>query len=149
MWGDSHITKKKNQFKIIAILSQLLPFTNILKNRWSVLERGEEGFSGGSVVKNPPSTQGAAGDAGLITGSGRSPGGGHATHSSVLAWRIPWTEEPGGLHSMGSQRVRHDWSGLACMHAWNGGLGECNMWTTTIFEDKAYFFFFFFKPLSL
>ena len=31
-----------------------------------------------------------------------------ATHSSVLAWRIPWTEEPGGLQSMGSQRVEHD-----------------------------------------
>ena len=31
-----------------------------------------------------------------------------ATHSSVLAWRIPWTEEPGGLQSMGSQGVRHD-----------------------------------------
>ena len=31
-----------------------------------------------------------------------------ATHSSVLAWRIPWTEEPGGLQSMGLQRVRHD-----------------------------------------
>ena len=33
---------------------------------------------------------------------------GMATHSSVLAWRIPWTEEPGGLQSMGSQGVRHD-----------------------------------------
>ena len=32
-----------------------------------------------------------------------------ATHSSTLAWRIPWTEEPGGLQSMGSQRVGHDW----------------------------------------
>ena len=31
-----------------------------------------------------------------------------ATHSSILAWRIPWTEEPGGLQSMGLQRVRHD-----------------------------------------
>ena len=31
-----------------------------------------------------------------------------ATHSSILAWRIPWTEEPGGLKSMGSQRVGHD-----------------------------------------
>ena len=31
-----------------------------------------------------------------------------ATHSSILAWRIPWTEEPGGLQSTGSQRVRHD-----------------------------------------
>ena len=33
---------------------------------------------------------------------------GMATHSSILAWRIPWTEEPGGLHSMGSQTVGHD-----------------------------------------
>ena len=32
------------------------------------------------------------------------------TNSSILAWRIPWTEEPGGLQSMGSQRVRHDWA---------------------------------------
>ena len=36
-----------------------------------------------------------------------------ATHSSVLAWRIPGTGEPGGLPSMGSHRVRHDWSDLA------------------------------------
>ena len=34
---------------------------------------------------------------------------GMATHSSILAWRIPWTEEPGGLESMGLQRVEHDW----------------------------------------
>ena len=33
---------------------------------------------------------------------------GMATHSSILAWRIPWRDEPGGLQSMGSQRVRHD-----------------------------------------
>ena len=38
-----------------------------------------------------------------------------ATHSSVLAWRIPGTEEPGGLLSMGSHRVRHDWSDLAAV----------------------------------
>ena len=41
-----------------------------------------------------------------------------ATHSSILAWEIPWTEEPGGLQSLGLQRVRYDWSDLACMHAW-------------------------------
>ena len=39
-----------------------------------------------------------------------------ATHSSILAWRIPWTEEPGGLQPMGFHRVRHDWSGLACLN---------------------------------
>ena len=36
-----------------------------------------------------------------------------ATHSSILAWRIPWTEEPGGLQSMGSHRLGHDWRDLA------------------------------------
>ena len=35
------------------------------------------------------------------------------THSSILAWEIPWIEEPGGLQPMGSQRIRHDWSDLA------------------------------------
>ena len=39
-----------------------------------------------------------------------------ATHSSILAWRIPWTEEPGGLQSMGSQRVRRDWEANAHSH---------------------------------
>ena len=39
-----------------------------------------------------------------------------ATHSSILVWRIPWTEEPGGLQSIGSQRVGHDWSDLAHTH---------------------------------
>ena len=38
---------------------------------------------------------------------------GMATHSTILAWKIPWTEEPGKLQSMGSQRVRQDWSNLA------------------------------------
>jgi len=41
-----------------------------------------------------------AGDLGLIPGSGRSSGGGMATHSNILVWEIPWTEEPGGLLSL-------------------------------------------------
>ena len=48
------------------------------------------------------------GDAGLIPGSGRSLEEDMAIHSSILAWRIPWTEEPGGLQSIGSQRVGDD-----------------------------------------
>ena len=43
---------------------------------------------------------------------------GMATHSSILAWRIPWTEEPGNLQSRGSKKVRHNWSDLASMHVW-------------------------------
>ena len=48
------------------------------------------------------------GDLGSIPGLGRSPEEGNGTHSSILAWKIPWTEEPGRLQSMGSQRVGHD-----------------------------------------
>ena len=44
---------------------------------------------------------------------------GMATYSSILAWRIPWTEEAGGLQSIGLQRVGHDWSDLACTHSQN------------------------------
>ena len=46
----------------------------------------------------------------LYAQSGRSPGGGHATNSRVLAWVIPWIEELGRLQSMESQRVEHDWA---------------------------------------
>jgi len=66
------------------------------------------GFPGGAVVKNLPANAGDAGNAGFIPGLGRSPGVGNGNHSSNLSWRIPWTEEPGGLQSMGSQRLGHD-----------------------------------------
>ena len=49
-----------------------------------------------------------AGDLGSIPGLERSPEKGKATHPSILAWETPWTEEPGGLQSMGSQRVTHE-----------------------------------------
>ena len=65
------------------------------------------------VAKNPPANAEGAGEVGLIPGSGRSPRVGNGTHSSILAWRIPHTEEPGGLQSMGPQRVQHD---LATVH---------------------------------
>ena len=60
------------------------------------------GFPHSKVNKDSACT---AGDRSSIPGSGRSPGEGNATHSSILAWEIPWTEEPGGLQSMGLQRV--------------------------------------------
>ena len=56
------------------------------------------------VVKNQPANAGDIRDAGSIPGLGSSPGGGMATHSSILAWRIPWTEEPDRLQPMGSQK---------------------------------------------
>ena len=58
----------------------------------------------GLVVKNLPAN---AGDTGWIPGTGRSLEKRMATRSSILAWRVPWTEEPGRLQSMGSHRVGH------------------------------------------
>ena len=63
------------------------------------------------VVRSPLAN---AEDVDSSPGSGRSPGGGHATHSSILAWRTPWTEEPGRLGLIGLQRVAHDWSNITC-----------------------------------
>ena len=71
------------------------------------------GFLGGSDGKESACS---AGDLGLIPGSGRSPGEANGNHSSVLAWEIPWTEEPGWLQCMGSQRVRGDWVTFTSFH---------------------------------
>ena len=67
-----------------------------------------------TVVKNLPANTGDGKRPSLIPGSGWSFGGGHGNHSSILAWRIPRTEGPGRLQSLGLQRVGHDWSSLAC-----------------------------------
>ena len=62
------------------------------------------------VVKNLPANAGDVKDTGSIPGSGRSPGGGHGNplQRSCLENPIPWTEEPGGLQSIGLQRFRHN-----------------------------------------
>ena len=62
-------------------------------------------FPGGTDGKEPTCN---AGDPGSILGSEDPLEEEMATHSSILAWRIPWTEKPGGVQSTGSQRVRHD-----------------------------------------
>ena len=77
-----------------------MPFFQLLKFKWASLVV--------LMVKNPPANAGDLRDAGSSLGQEDPLEKGMATHSSVLAWRIPWTEEPGGLQSMGSQRVRHD-----------------------------------------
>ena len=75
------------------------------KNRGAQLVTSEA-FPGAPEVKNPPANAGDLRDVGLIPESGRFPGGGNDNPlCSILAWRIPRTEEPGGLQSMGPQRV--------------------------------------------
>ena len=63
------------------------------------------GFPGGSVVKNPLAS---AGGAGSILSQEDPLEKEMATHSSSIAWKIPWTDEPGGLQSMGLQRVGYN-----------------------------------------
>ena len=57
-----------------------------------------------------------------------------ATHSSILAWEIPWTEEPGGLQSTGSQRVGHDW---VCMLMHQGILMRAYIWEPLLFASRV------------
>ena len=60
------------------------------------------------VVKNPPANAGDIREAGSIPGSGKIFKEGMVTYSSILAWEIPRTEEPGGLQSIGLKKVRHN-----------------------------------------
>ena len=63
------------------------------------------------IVKESACNEGDTGDMNLIPGSGRCPGEGLARIvSSILAWKLSWTEEPGGLQSIGLQKVSHDWA---------------------------------------
>ena len=64
------------------------------------------------VVKNTPANAGDVRDEGSVPGSGRSPEGGHGSPLQYSCLENPWTEESGGLQSMGLHRVRHDWSNL-------------------------------------
>ena len=62
-------------------------------------------FPGGSVIKNPPANAGDVEASGSIPGSGGAFGKGNGTHSSVLAWGIQWTDEPGRLQSTGDTKT--------------------------------------------
>ena len=75
-------------------------------------------------VKNLDANAGHIRDAGSIPGSGRSLGEGMATHSSILAWKILWTQRPGRLQSIGSQGVRHNWSDLATWELGNNCINQ-------------------------
>ena len=70
--------------------------------------QGDWGFPGGSTVKNLPAMQELQETQAQSLGQENPLERGMATQSSILAWRVPWTEEPCGLQSMGSQRVGHD-----------------------------------------
>ena len=75
---------------------------------WALVAKVSFTFQVVLAVKNLPASGEDMRDSGLIPGLGSSLEEGMATHSSLLAWRIPWTEESGGLQTMGLQRAGHD-----------------------------------------
>ena len=87
------------------------------------------GFPGGSVVKDLPAIAEDTGDKDSIPGWGRSPGGGKDDHCSILVWKIPCTEEPGGLQSMEWQRFGQD---LVTQHSYMGTSVHFCTWASGI-----------------
>ena len=96
----SNLFIKFNKVSLGTRLTQLALYHYFYASFWPF-----QGFPGGSV-----SEQSACNASGLgsVPGWKRSPGEGNGNHSSILAWEISWTKEPGGLQSTGSQRVRHN-----------------------------------------
>ena len=78
---------------------------------WATQHSGRLGFTSEEETQIPPFNMGSFYHALYIVWEKEM-----ATHSSALAWRMPGTEEPGGLQSIGLHIVRHDWSDLACMN---------------------------------
>ena len=111
----ANILQLKNKFKIKKKFSQDFYFisgshpvsllTNHVPVKSCIYLALIWAFLGGSDGKESACS---ARDPGSIPGSGRSPGEETATPSRILAWRTPWTEEPGGLQSMSLQRIGHD-----------------------------------------
>ena len=91
-----------------SFFAYLLFLTTALVMHFISSESHGGAFQVAQWVKKPHVNAGETGDLGSIPGPGRSPGGGHGNHSSILTWRIPWTEEPGGLQPIGLHRVGHD-----------------------------------------
>ena len=100
------------QFSIDSFLEKINAFyksQNPLKK--AVSTREGWGFPGGSEVKNLPINVGDMQDTWVCSLSQEDPLEEEmATHSSILAWEIPWTEDPGGLQFTGWQRIRHSWT---------------------------------------
>ena len=98
-------------FILLWLIDQRRSWRQGVKLRIVLFVKGEvktPGFTGGTSA--PPASVGDTRNMGSICGSGRSPRGGNGNPLQFSCWRIPWTEEPVRLQSMGLQRVGHDWA---------------------------------------
>ena len=96
------------------------------------------GIPGGSAIKNPPSKLEMQEIRVWFLGQEDPLEEGMATHSSVLTWRIQWTEEPGRLQSIESQRLRHDWATNTHTHIFKGLLLRDTHWTIWRRDNMIY-----------
>ena len=119
-WRDSSSERLSNMSEVTQLIGDLVRtgiqfglaskqvlffLPSLSSNNYWVLNE-YRGFPGGSVIKNSPAN---AGDMGLTPGLGRSPGEGNATHSGILVWKLPWTEEP--VHGFAKSQTRlRDWT---------------------------------------
>ena len=111
---SKYIRKKSREIKTISLRINYYWYLYNYFNNYSNMMLD---FPGGSVVKNLLSMQETKEMQVRSLGHDNPLEESMATHSSILAWEIPWTEEPGGLESMRSQRVGHDWSVWICTHS--------------------------------
>ena len=108
-----HSTPQRSTVKLSTLSGQAVPF--FPTKNCKLQQCKSRTFQAALVVKNPPASAGNIRDLSLILGSRRSLEEGMTTHSSILAWEIPWTEEPGGLQFIGSQSLT--WLKPPSMHA--------------------------------
>ena len=102
------------------------------------------GIPSGSAGKGSTCSAGDKGDTSSIPGLGRSPGGGNGSHSSILGWRVPWMEEPGGLYSPWGCK-EPDTIERACAHV----ALEVPCFQTSGLQSRVRIPFYCFKPPGL
>ena len=131
-----------HMYAIIPDLSECYHLSFFFNYWWSKsysLSTDPSGFSSGSAVKSLPAVQQLQETQVQTLDQEDLLEKEMPTHSSILAWRILWTEEPGGVQCMASKRVRHDWSNLAhaCTHESFLSLTQCEAPETAVTKHHA------------
>ena len=115
--------------------------THSLRVKWTVKLKTIRGFPSGTSGKEPTCNAGDVRDVGSIPGSERFPKAGHGNPLQYSCLENPWTEEPGRLQSVGSQRVRHDWRMHLVQAAMEGATQEsqlvCRAGSGILFQGES------------
>ena len=106
---ENNVKKREREREIKKKVSKDFKIPNLSNFEWIAYQSGDERAPWAAlVIMNPPANAGGIREMGQTLGGEDPLEEGMATHSSILAWRTQWTEEPGRLQFIGSQRVRND-----------------------------------------